>query len=265
MVGGGPQFGGWTSVTTFGNWKDLLLVPTVGNMLYAFNVESLEVVWRFVIGHGPPYAEPVVAGDRIYLSAPGATTIAGENEIICLDASTGQVVWRTEAGRPGQFFCHPPAIWRDRLIVPEDRYDRTAFSLNASDGSLIWRIGLGREHENSKVTYGFNCKPLVIGDVVYVSSPDGCLYAIAAEDGKIIWRTCTEGAIEAPPLLSHGLLFLGSNDGCVYAIQPESGQICSKYWASGSIWTTPSVHGNMLLFYTSMEMQAWLHAVQIVD
>ncbi|MFQ6132883.1 MAG: PQQ-binding-like beta-propeller repeat protein [Armatimonadota bacterium] len=87
---------------------------------------ELETLWRTDIGG--PLSAPVVAGNRLYLSA------TDEHTVHCLDARTGRPLWHFVAG--GRVDS-PPTIY-DRLCVFGSA-DGSVYCLTADDGELVWR------------------------------------------------------------------------------------------------------------------------------
>lgn len=86
--------------------------------------------------------------------------------------------------------------------------------------------------------------PLVVGDVVYVGSTDGSLYAINRADGTQRWKFDTKGAIASSPAYSQGFVYIASNDGIVYAVLAETGQSKWTFATKGERrFTAPGIHG----------------------
>jgi outer membrane protein assembly factor BamB len=88
--------------------------------------------------------------------------------------------------------------------------------------------------------------PLVVGDVVYVGSTDGSLYAVNRGDGTQRWKFDTRGPISASPAFHNGLVFISSLDGQVYAVDAASGQARWTFVTRGERrFTAPGIHGAM--------------------
>ena len=86
--------------------------------------------------------------------------------------------------------------------------------------------------------------PLVVGDVVYVGSTDGSLYALTRAEGTLKWKFATEGPIASSPAFREGLLFVSSVDGNIYAVEAATG---TKKWSFATQgerrFTAPGIHG----------------------
>lgn len=86
--------------------------------------------------------------------------------------------------------------------------------------------------------------PAVVGDVVYIASTDGVLYAVNRSDGTQRWKFETKGPIASSPAVSGGLVYVSSLDGNIYAVDAASGV---KRWAFATRgerrFTAPGIHG----------------------
>jgi outer membrane protein assembly factor BamB len=86
--------------------------------------------------------------------------------------------------------------------------------------------------------------PLVVGDVVYVGSTDGSLYAVNRSDGTQRWRFDSKGPISSSPAFNNGLVYISSLDGLVYAIDATTGQSRWTFATKGERrFTAPGIHG----------------------
>lgn len=86
--------------------------------------------------------------------------------------------------------------------------------------------------------------PTVSGDVVYIGTADGRLYAVRAADGSAIWSFSTKGAINSTPAVDHGTVFVSSRDGNIYAFDAATGQQRWSFASAGERrFTAPGIHG----------------------
>jgi len=164
------------------------------------NVAKLHVAWRFrfripVVESGVFTATPVVAGGVVYVQDM-------ESNVFALDLATGAVRWQHlfDATNPGP----------DGVTVVGDRVygatDSLAFALSARTGRLLW------QHVLVTATQRYvDIAPQVANGVVYASTigdpPNGrgTLYALAATDGRLLWRLDTiKGSWKVPPLAGGG-------------------------------------------------------------
>jgi outer membrane protein assembly factor BamB len=86
--------------------------------------------------------------------------------------------------------------------------------------------------------------PLVVGEVVYVGSTDGGLYAVNRADGTQRWKFETEGAVNSSPAFHDGVVYVASLDGNFYAVDAASGTQRWRFATKGERrFTAPGIHG----------------------
>ena len=122
------------------------------------------VVWRQSIGTG--YSAVSVVGDRLY-------TMDADDEqehVLCLDADTGETVWRLDAGPFVQAELgdggprSTPTVAGG--VVYAISYQARVMALDATDGSLIWDKDL--TDLGPVPRFGYAISPLVDGDLVLI-------------------------------------------------------------------------------------------------
>ncbi len=94
--------------------------------------------------------------------------------------------------------------------------------------------------------FNTDSSPVVVNGVVYVGS-NGGIHALDAGSGKEIWRSPTDGFIEAVPMVADGTLYVGGKDGHFYAIDIRDG---SKKWvyrnATGGFLSSANAANNLI-------------------
>jgi outer membrane protein assembly factor BamB len=170
--------------------------------------DELRLQWTHTCRHAPRPAwptsdrmhydfvyQPIVASDTVVFGT------SADDQVVALDAATGQVRWRFFAQGPIRF---APAAWRDRVFVASD--DGCLYTLALSDGRLLWthrggpddRLLLGNERMISR--WPARGGPVVLDDTVYYAlgiwPSDGVyLHALDAQSGKTRWTNSTSGSI----------------------------------------------------------------------
>ncbi len=73
--------------------------------------------------------------------------------------------------------------------------------------------------------------PAFDGNVVYISSFDGRLYALDRRTGKELWRFTTPDYLKADtePRISEGLVYFGSRNGTFYALNKNTGKVVWQF------------------------------------
>jgi outer membrane protein assembly factor BamB len=101
--------------------------------------------------------------------------------------------------------------------------------------ALVWKFKTGGRVISS---------PVVVGDVAYVGSTDGALYAVRRSDGTQKWKFQTRGPVNSSPAYHDGLVYVGSMDGNIYAVDAATGEARWTFATKGERrFTAPGIHG----------------------
>jgi len=174
-------------------------------LLISVEEQKSPVVFEIEKG-GSVASSPETDGKRIYFGAM-------DGIVYCLDAETGQELWRFEIGYPVS--CNLTLL-EDRLLI--GAYDENVYCLSLN-GKLLWK-----QNAEGKVA--------AVGPVwnnrFYFGSESGNLYCLDVKTGRELWRFRTQGPIAFIPLLYKNRLFFGSFDYCFYCLDPETGELLWK-------------------------------------
>src|SRR6185436_15944619 len=88
--------------------------------------------------------------------------------------------------------------------------------------------------------------PVISGNVMYVSSYDGSLYAMDKATGKTIW-TFEQGGF-APVTVQDKKIFFSSSNGTVYCLDKETGKQIWAHKVTKGVPTQPIFYKEMVLF-----------------
>jgi outer membrane protein assembly factor BamB len=146
------------------------------------------LLWKADTGQG--HSSPVVWGDRLFLTAGDKET--RKLEVLCLERTTGKVLWRrsvtAEAVEPLHQVANPavstPAVDGKRVYAYFGSYGLLAYDF---DGNPQWTMPL----PVAKTRFGSATSPIVAGDAVILSrdeNADGYLLAVHRDTGKELWR-----------------------------------------------------------------------------
>ena len=207
------------------------------------------LLWRVPIGGR---SAPVVFGDRVYLY-----TTAGKGELLqeqlsCLDAVTGKVLWQQKRN---VFLSDVPphrAAWASPGVDPETG-NVYVFGVGgmlyafSREGKPLWEKSLAEEHGLITTHGGRTVSPVIDGEMVIVSGlstgwgsqapPAHRFFAFHKNSGALIWAGQTTGrpydTTYAPPLIGEAdgmrLLIYGAGDGAVYALKVNTGEVVWKH------------------------------------
>ncbi len=87
--------------------------------------------------------------------------------------------------------------------------------------------------------------PVMAGDMVFLSGSDGIVRALNIDNGEIIWKAYTGGAVQHSPTVWQDRLFVGSGDGWVYCFEAKTGRLLWRFKAAPENRKIP-VYGSLL-------------------
>jgi len=178
-----------------------------------------EILWtQPVSGNEHEFVSPVIVNGRVYYSSE-------MNEITyCLDAATGQEIWRFE--NIGDAIDDAVHVENDRVYLASD----SIWCLDALTGERIWAFNDGEP-------YGFEGPPVPYDGMVFVSGQ--YVHALDAFSGMEIWKTAEEMESRSSMTAWNGLLFVPevmSLNACLYALDTNDGDIIWAYETDYGFW-----------------------------
>jgi outer membrane protein assembly factor BamB len=174
----------------------LIYFPAGNDGIIALNAAG-QRRWNF---HADLHTDstPFVAEGRLYFGS-GASRRFRESYVVCLDAKTGEAIWRTPVTLPA---WGPPVIANGRVFVgcgngrlmePAQAPEKPAGSLlclNAVNGELLWTF---------PVPDAVFTQPVILNDRVVFGSRDGHLYGVSF-GGTEVFRVHLGGPVMASPV-----------------------------------------------------------------
>ncbi|MFO0811306.1 MAG: PQQ-binding-like beta-propeller repeat protein [Gemmataceae bacterium] len=202
---------GWLGPKRDGVWRETGLLDT-------FPPGGPAVRWRVPLGAG--YSGPAVVGDRVYVmdrqspqglpndAAPQRGAIPGSERVLCLDATTGKVIWKHEYDCPYTRISYPtgprttPAVHAGKVYTLGTMGD--LLCLDADKGTVVWSKNLAAEYKAKPPVWGYSASPLIDGDrLVTLAGGDGsAVVALDLATGKEVWKSLTAEEVGySPPVL----------------------------------------------------------------
>jgi len=152
------------------------------------------VLWKREIGRG--FSGLISVGNRVYTQRQTPL----EQSVICLDGSTGALVWEHRYG----WAFEPAGMYPGPRATPTWHAGRVYFAapdglvgcLRAEDGRPIWSVNVNQRYSGRGTEFGYACSPLVEADKVIlpVGGPTASVVALSALDGSTVWTAGSEPA-----------------------------------------------------------------------
>jgi outer membrane protein assembly factor BamB len=229
--------------------------------MYAIDVHTGKCIWKYE-GPGHFYNNhAIVTGGKVYWVSGTSyyrdpdTYEFGHDEFACLDAFTGEVIFKAPIMTSsaafacfGQLFVMPQ--WRDEMSgniggtggsirelwcisgKPKD------WAMFGADPSHTW-TGTGPDILKLKWTFeaegSIVSAPTIADGVVYVGSYDYNVYALDAFTGEKIWEFPTGYQVKSSPAVVDGRVYIGPDDGTIYCLDADSGTVLWDYEVGGPI------------------------------
>ena len=262
---------------TYAGGKSRHFFNPAESSITAANVGQLEVKWSFptdaIITGSPSVARVLVPGEgRI----PVAYILSWDANVYAIRVRDGSELWRFETDtHPGASFPHAGSTHVEEVNGTETVYigsGETFYALDAVTGQEVWRFDAGTGCQNPPGLCAFDgerneieSSPIVVdGKVIFGMDVNdsvggkGGVYALDAEDGRLVWFFDLESGSACMPLpgddirrfdgyhseLELGLPsdFLSTRPGCDF---PRSPNGC------GNVWSSPAADEDRELIYVA--------------
>lgn len=104
-------------------------------------------------------------------------------------------------------------------------------------GEVAWKADLGASPGGG---------PVVLEDVVYAGSVDGCMHAFSVSDGAPLWNRCLGAPVSSTPSIAGHLIYFGMLDGRVTALDRDGGSVVWTFRADAPVRSSPAVVDGVL-------------------
>ena len=237
--------------------------PTMGparDRFFAFDKHTGQVAWSSTPG-GPPkdssFAFPVVE------ERDGRTLLyagLGGGHVACVDARTGEAVWRFPLAIGG--VNGSALLYGDRLIAIHGKENvdtstigrmvclRLGVEPNADgvlEGAEVWRNDL----------VAFTSSPVLVGNRVYQTVLTGELACVDADTGEVLWHEkLAPDQLHASPLAADGKLYVPMTNGSFHILRPsdEGVEVLDTEQLAGSCLGAPAVSGGRIYVHTTEQL-----------
>lgn len=176
--------------------------------VYAFGREDGQLRWKYTTPHG--------VATNIVSAGPRAYAVTLDDELVCLDLSTGRALWTRATGFPNPefLFTSTPAVDQERVFF--GGLDGTVYALNGASGEVIWK---------RQLRSGVSTSVLLVEQGLLLGTADGRFYRLDLATGEPRAELQIEGRPTGRLVATKDCIlgFLGSRTfGCV---EPSLGRV----------------------------------------
>ena len=209
-----------------------LLTPNVGynvNTINCLDGETGEIIWDLtypvetgawdtrIFSH--VFTPPVIDDGKLYYGLTKSYDLG--RSIHCLDAATGEEIWRKEIGETESGFLesmgpHLTVGGGNLFCIIDD----SVFCLDGKTGKVKWEFPLP-ERTSGKTPMASDESALFLREI-------DAVIAVNIKDGTFLWKTSVPGR-DTDLAFSDGKVVVGSNDHHVYVLNGKNGEIMTKY------------------------------------
>ncbi len=148
--------------------------------------EGPKQLWKVDVGLG--YSGIAVSEGRAYTVG----NLKGEDVIFCLNADTGETIWKT--GYPQELVPvynpggpnAPPALDGKWLYILSKQGLLSCF--DKADATLRWRVDLLKDANAKMPTWGFASCPIILGERIFLNANEHGI-ALDKQSGKVLWNS----------------------------------------------------------------------------
>lgn len=164
---------------------DELYIATEGGVLHRLRASSGALGWRSDIG-GAVTQTPVLAPDAAYV-------VTDADAVLAFERATGEALWRVRRDpTDGEHVARHAGIALVDGVIYVAVTEGTVLALDAGDGALLWErdtaVDLDLSPDGPPRFADVDTTPVVVGDVVFVASFAGGLYALERASGSVLYR-----------------------------------------------------------------------------
>ncbi len=209
---------------------------------------GLAKFWSYSEDNSTSLSSPLLVGNKLYSSVSVLKGGAYYGSVICLDAESGTLIWKTSAGNDGKAFpgiFSSPAVTADgaNLLIGLGLHPDMNCSLVCMDavtGAIRWQAPSTLHIESSPAIWGdiavVGCGAIEGPDHKPISAP-GEVIAVQISDGTVLWRHPVNDP-ESSPAIVDGIVYIGSgfNGNKVVAIKLEGEGAGNILWSADTTY-----------------------------
>ncbi len=189
-------------------YKGLVIFGSWGNGFYALNKNTGTLAWSWDNGQknrmfSAAACYPVATADRIFIVAP-------DRYMTCLDAGTGEVIWREK--KDDIRVRESMGLSADGRYVYVKTMDGNVLGISTSADQMVvsWKSTLQLPYELTPSAIVTN------GSQIFVPSHSGLVSGVSASDGSVLWQYKLSNAMVNPiTVLNKQEIVVSTMDGII--------------------------------------------------
>lgn len=220
-----------------------------GSFLAALDRATGEIVWKIdrpVTGRNGSYESPVVAT----IAGKPQLIIQGTRVVTSYDPDTGKVLWTCEG--PAEVTGCTPAVDDSTVYATGGFPEREVVAIRADGSGDVTRTHV-KWRSKKGVTY--IPSPLYHAGRLYIVNDTGVATCFNAKSGREVWSERLGGAFTSSPVLVGDLIYVTSEDGKTYVLKTgdKFEQVAVNAIGEG-VLTTPAVAGSHIYLRTATNL-----------
>lgn len=162
----------------------------------------------------------------------GCSLFSGEDEVNKMsplpkvtNQFTANKIWNTSVGNGiGDNYSNLHPAWSGDTIYAADRFG-VVKAMDASTGKQQWKVDLSTSHGwlSSNTSALLSGGITVEGDLLYIGSERGLVYALHTKDGSLAFKTEVAGEALSSPVVSDNYLLIHTSNGILQALDLITG------------------------------------------
>ena len=167
---------------------------------------------------------------------PGGNASKSMGQLALADSPSRVWTTQVDGGSNRERLAAAPVIADNKLFVND--VSATVHAYAADTGAPIWSVSLAQGKENQSARFGGGVS--YDDGTVYATDGLGDVVALAATDGKEVWRAKPGGPLRGSPTIANGVVYVLSQDNQLFALNESDGKIA---WTAPGTLETQGVFG----------------------
>ncbi len=185
--------------------------------LHALADATGAIEWTTRLG-APSRAAPVISAGRVF-------AVTRNNEIVAVDATSGEVIWRQQGLEQiaGILGGAAPAANETAVVAPFSSGELNAYAVDTGRVSWVDDLTGTSTTRALSVLNDIASDPVIADGTVFAASQSGRFAAVDIQSGERLW-TRDIGGMQAPYVAGNAVFFV-SGEGTLVAFEKETGDI----------------------------------------